>query len=72
MKRFESPNILRMFGICVKDEEGPSPQFLIIMEYCDKGSLRQVLDSDCKLSWTRKAYMCLDAAKGLYRSVFND
>ncbi|TMS04997.1 Mixed lineage kinase domain-like protein [Larimichthys crocea] len=67
MKRFESPNILRMFGICVKDEEGPSPQFLIIMEYCEKGSLRQVLDSDCKLSWTRKACMCLDAAKGLYR-----
>ncbi|KAM9352636.1 mixed lineage kinase domain-like protein [Symphorus nematophorus] len=67
MRRFESPNILRMFGICVQDEDGPSPQFLIIMEYCEKGSLRQVLDSDCKLSWTRKACMCLDAAKGLYR-----
>ncbi|XP_073328416.1 mixed lineage kinase domain-like protein [Pagrus major] len=67
MKRFESPNILRMFGICVQ-EEGPSPQFLIIMEYCEKGSLRQVLDSERgKLSWTRKARMCLDAAKGLYR-----
>ncbi|XP_070763690.1 mixed lineage kinase domain-like protein [Enoplosus armatus] len=67
MKRFESPNILRMFGICVQDEEGPDPQFLIIMEYCEKGSLRQVLDSDCRLSWTRKARMCLDAAQGLYR-----
>nr|XP_046251025.1 mixed lineage kinase domain-like protein [Scatophagus argus] len=67
MKRFESPNILRMFGICVLEEDGPSPQFLIIMEYCEKGSLRQVLDSDCQLSWTRKACMCLDAAKGLYR-----
>lgn len=22
MKRFESPNILRMFGICVQDEDG--------------------------------------------------
>ncbi|KAM3610014.1 uncharacterized protein V6R79_023878 [Siganus canaliculatus] len=67
MKRFESPNILRMFGISVQDEEGPCPQFLIIMEYCEKGNLRQVLDSDCRLSWTRKAGMCLDAAKGLYR-----
>ncbi|KAM8750441.1 mixed lineage kinase domain-like protein isoform 1-T3 [Acanthopagrus schlegelii] len=67
MKRFESPNILRMFGICVQ-EEGPSSQFLIIMEYCEKGSLRQVLDSEHEdLSWTRKARMCLDAAKGLYR-----
>lgn len=24
MKRFESPNILRMFGICVQDEDGES------------------------------------------------
>ncbi|KAK2880598.1 mixed lineage kinase domain-like protein [Channa argus] len=67
MKRFESPNILRMFGICVQDEDGPSPQFLIIMEYCSKGSLRQVLDTGSKLSWTTKARMCLDAAQGLYR-----
>ncbi|XP_018516011.1 mixed lineage kinase domain-like protein [Lates calcarifer] len=67
MRRFESPNILRMFGICVQDEDGPNPQFLIIMEYCEKGSLRQVLDSNRKLSWTKKARMCLDAAQGLYR-----
>uniref|UniRef100_A0A3Q3EI25 Mixed lineage kinase domain like pseudokinase n=1 Tax=Labrus bergylta TaxID=56723 RepID=A0A3Q3EI25_9LABR len=67
MRRFESPNILRMFGICDQDKDGPEPQFLIIMEYCEKGSLRQVLDSPCKLSWTRKARMCLDAAQGLYR-----
>uniref|UniRef100_A0A3Q4BT01 Protein kinase domain-containing protein n=1 Tax=Mola mola TaxID=94237 RepID=A0A3Q4BT01_MOLML len=66
MKRFESPNILRMFGICFQDEDGPSPQFLIVMEYCEMGSLRQVLDK-CKLSWTSRACMCLDAAKGLYR-----
>ncbi|XP_028814478.1 mixed lineage kinase domain-like protein [Denticeps clupeoides] len=65
MKRFESPNILRMFGICVQD--GPSPNFLIVMEFCEKGSLRQVLDSDCKLPWSRKARMCLDAAQGIYR-----
>lgn len=68
MKRFESPNILRMFGICVQDDSKSSPQFLIIMEYCERGSLRQVLDSsDCRLSWHLKARMCLDAAKGLYR-----
>ncbi|XP_075884822.1 mixed lineage kinase domain-like protein [Nelusetta ayraudi] len=68
MKRFESPNILRMFGICVQDEDGPNPHFLIVMEYCEKGSLREVLkSSDCKLPWTRKAKMCLGAALGLYR-----
>ncbi|KAK7891080.1 hypothetical protein WMY93_023043 [Mugilogobius chulae] len=56
-----------MFGICVKNQEGPNPEYLIIMEYCEKGSLREVLDSDCNLSWVRKARMCLDAAQGLYR-----
>ncbi|CAI5668291.1 unnamed protein product [Oreochromis niloticus] len=67
MKQFELPNILRMFGICIQDENGPHPQFFIIMEYCEKGSLRQVLDSDYTLTWIRKAHMCLDAARGLYR-----
>ncbi|XP_051545525.1 mixed lineage kinase domain-like protein isoform X1 [Myxocyprinus asiaticus] len=67
MKRFESPNILRMFGICVQDENGPNPSYLIVMEYCEKGSLRQVLDSNCNLPWDRKTQMCLDAAQGLYR-----
>lgn len=108
MKRFESPSILRMFGICVEDENGvlisnqsqitnqrmisiwenqhvwtcltciwlslcpshtgPNPRNLIVMEYCEKGSLRQVLDSNCNLPWERKTQMCLDAAQGLYRS----
>ncbi|XP_031420999.1 mixed lineage kinase domain-like protein isoform X2 [Clupea harengus] len=67
MKRFESPNILRMFGICVQDENGPNPTFLIVMEYCEKGSLKQVLDGNYKLPWDRKSRMCLDAAQGLYR-----
>ncbi|XP_028270238.1 mixed lineage kinase domain-like protein [Parambassis ranga] len=68
MKQFQSPNILRMYGICIEDERDarPIPQFLIIVDYCEKGSLRQVLDSEC-LSWTMKARMCLDAARGLYR-----
>ncbi|KAF7645130.1 hypothetical protein LDENG_00209480, partial [Lucifuga dentata] len=67
MKQFESPNIMRMFGICVQDEAGPSPQFLIIMEFCDKGSLRQLLHSKEDLPWPLKGRMCLDAAQGLYR-----
>ncbi|CAL8360759.1 unnamed protein product [Lota lota] len=67
MRRFESPNILRMFGICVQDENGASPTYLIVMEYCEKGSLRQVLDSPQTLSWPRRASMSLDAARGLYR-----
>ncbi|KAM4734172.1 mixed lineage kinase domain-like protein [Anableps anableps] len=67
MKRFESPNILRMFGICIREENTSNPEFLLIMEYCEKGSLRDVLNSKHELLWTRKASMCLDAAQGLYR-----
>ncbi|XP_068459272.1 mixed lineage kinase domain-like protein [Clinocottus analis] len=68
MQRFASNNILRMFGICIQDEGGPSPQFLIVMEFCEKGSLRQVLDKEgLRLSWTTRARMCRDAARGLYR-----
>lgn len=33
MKRFESPNILRMFGICVHDEEGES-QHVGVVWHC--------------------------------------
>ncbi|KAI4891344.1 hypothetical protein NFI96_015732 [Prochilodus magdalenae] len=67
MKRFESPHILRMFGICVQDEHNPNPNYLIVTEFCEKGSLREVLNSNCKLPWDRKTQMCLDAAQGLYR-----
>ncbi|KAJ7998023.1 hypothetical protein DPEC_G00218240 [Dallia pectoralis] len=67
MRRFESPNILRMFGICVQDENRYYPDYLIVMEFCEKGSLREVLDSQSKLPWERKAHMSLDAAQGIYR-----
>ncbi|KAM4526373.1 mixed lineage kinase domain-like protein [Fundulus diaphanus] len=67
MKQFESPNIVRMFGICILNENTPNPTYLIIMEYCQKGSLQEVLSSRCDLPWTRKVYMCLDAAQGVYR-----
>uniref|UniRef100_A0A7M4E227 Mixed lineage kinase domain like pseudokinase n=1 Tax=Crocodylus porosus TaxID=8502 RepID=A0A7M4E227_CROPO len=42
MKIFESPNILRMYGICI-DERGKGPHFSIVMEYCRYGTLRDVL-----------------------------
>ncbi|KAM6937178.1 mixed lineage kinase domain-like protein [Xenentodon cancila] len=67
MKRFESPHILRMFGICIQNEKTLNPEFFLIMEYCEKRSLRDVLNSDCELSWMMKARMCLYAATGLYQ-----
>ncbi|XP_077166726.1 mixed lineage kinase domain-like protein [Paroedura picta] len=66
MKRFESPHILRMYGICI-DESGPSPEFSIVTEYCEKGTLRDVLREEPNLSWKIRIQMALDAAIGLYR-----
>lgn len=59
-----------MVGLTASLPTGPNPHFLIVMEYCEKGSLRQVLtNKEYKLPWTRKAKMCLEAAQGLYRSA---
>ncbi|XP_030437999.1 mixed lineage kinase domain-like protein isoform X1 [Gopherus evgoodei] len=66
MKKFESPNILRMYGICI-DERGSSPCFSIVMEYCEKGTLRDVLTRKPQLPWETRIRMALDAARGLYR-----
>ncbi|XP_006010420.1 mixed lineage kinase domain-like protein [Latimeria chalumnae] len=66
MKKFESPNILRVFGICI-ESLGSSPNFMIVMEYCELGCLRQVLDSKRELSWLQRIQMSLDATRGLYR-----
>lgn len=49
------------------DPVGLNPTYLIVMEFCEKGNLRHVLDSPSKLPWDRKTRMCLDAAQGLYR-----
>ncbi|XP_067386243.1 mixed lineage kinase domain-like protein [Emydura macquarii macquarii] len=66
MKKFESPNILRMYGICI-DESDSSPRFSIVMEYCEKGTLRDVLTRKPQLPWETRIRMALDAARGLYR-----
>nr|XP_006115190.1 mixed lineage kinase domain-like protein isoform X2 [Pelodiscus sinensis] len=66
MKKFESPNILRMYGICI-DESGSSPRFSIVMEYCEKGTLRDVLTKKPGLPWETRVRMAVDAARGLYR-----
>ncbi|XP_043937894.1 mixed lineage kinase domain-like protein [Protopterus annectens] len=68
LKRFECPNILRMYGICIVEQEFRSPDFLIVMEYCELGTLRNVLDkSKLELSWQDKIHMSLGAARALYR-----
>uniref|UniRef100_A0A8C3MC99 Uncharacterized protein n=1 Tax=Geospiza parvula TaxID=87175 RepID=A0A8C3MC99_GEOPR len=66
LKKFESPNILRMYGICIEENDG-SPCFSIVMEYCKHGTLRDVLNKQQNLSWDIRIRMALGAARGLYR-----
>ncbi|KAM3918382.1 mixed lineage kinase domain-like protein isoform 1-T3 [Leptodactylus fuscus] len=64
MKKYESLNILRLYGICI---DMSSKCYSIVMEYCEKGTLREVLRQETDLSWERRIQMSLDAARALYR-----
>ncbi|XP_063169049.1 mixed lineage kinase domain-like protein [Candoia aspera] len=66
LKRLESSYIVRLYGICI-DESGPVPEFSIITEYCEKGTLREVLKREPDLPWKIRTEMASDAAAGLYR-----
>nr|XP_010348933.1 mixed lineage kinase domain-like protein isoform X2 [Saimiri boliviensis boliviensis] len=66
MKKFESPNILRIFGICIDETVTPT-QFSIIMEYCERGTLRELLDREEDLTLGKRMVLVLGAAQGLYR-----
>ncbi|KAM5295911.1 mixed lineage kinase domain-like protein isoform 2-T2 [Glossophaga mutica] len=66
MKKFDSPNILRIFGICI-DETVTPPQFSIVMEYCELGTLRELLDQQKDLSFAKRIVLIVGAARGLYR-----
>ncbi|XP_040265300.1 mixed lineage kinase domain-like protein [Bufo bufo] len=66
MKKFECLNILRLYGICV-DNSGTGPCYSLVMEYCQKGTLRQLLEREPDLPPERRVQMALDAARAVYR-----
>ncbi|XP_066439143.1 mixed lineage kinase domain-like protein [Eleutherodactylus coqui] len=66
MKKFECLNILRLYGICV-DGSGADARYSLVMEYCEKGTLRQLLERESDMSWERRVSMALDAARAIYR-----
>ncbi|KAM9607121.1 LOW QUALITY PROTEIN: mixed lineage kinase domain-like protein [Trichechus inunguis] len=65
MKKFDSPNVLRIFGICIDEKENPA-QFCIIMEHCEFGTLRELLDKEQNLEFGVCIFLS-GAARGLYR-----
>ncbi|XP_069822453.1 mixed lineage kinase domain-like protein isoform X2 [Dendropsophus ebraccatus] len=66
MKKYESQNILRLYGICI-DNSSRDPRYSLVMEYCEKGTLRELLRREPDLSWERRIQMSLDVARALYR-----
>ncbi|XP_030059486.1 mixed lineage kinase domain-like protein isoform X2 [Microcaecilia unicolor] len=66
MKKFEHPNILHMYGICIDNSCAP-PSFSIVMEYCERGTIREVLKKEQGLTWETYIRMSEGAALGLYR-----
>ncbi|XP_078663366.1 mixed lineage kinase domain-like protein [Branchiostoma floridae x Branchiostoma belcheri] len=62
MKKVETENVVRLYGICTD----PGNYFLV-MEYMHKGSLKSVLmNKDIELTWKRRIRMAMEAARGLY------
>lgn len=43
------------------------PEFSIVMEYCELGTLRELLDKEKDLPLSVRILLVLGAAKGLYR-----
>ncbi|XP_075045493.1 mixed lineage kinase domain-like protein [Mixophyes fleayi] len=66
MKKYESPNILRLYGICI-DNSSTELCYSLIIEFCEKGTLRKLLKKETDLTWERRVLMALDAARALYR-----
>ncbi|KAM4720782.1 mixed lineage kinase domain-like protein isoform 2-T3 [Rhinophrynus dorsalis] len=66
MKKFECLNILRLYGICI-DTSNSEPCYSMVMEYCEKGTLRELLNREQDLTLEQRVLMALDAARALYR-----
>ncbi|XP_078724735.1 mixed lineage kinase domain-like protein isoform X2 [Lampetra fluviatilis] len=64
MRELDSENIIRLYGIIVD----PSASFFaIVMEYCSRGTLRELLQSEEPLSWRSKVHMAMEGARALCR-----
>ena len=61
--RLRHPNLVQLFGVVERDDIGMS----LVMELCEGGSLRQVLDDDLSrpLSWELRTRWLLQIAEGM-------
>jgi len=54
-----SPHVVLFFGACLK------PELCMVFEYCSRGSLFDVLNSDIDLDWGRVLKLSVDIAKAV-------
>uniref|UniRef100_A0A8C5EWJ9 Guanylate cyclase n=1 Tax=Gopherus evgoodei TaxID=1825980 RepID=A0A8C5EWJ9_9SAUR len=69
MRELRHENLVAFFGICTE-----IPNICIITEYCKKGSLKDILNSDIELDWVFKLSLAYDIVNGmlfLHRSSLN-
>jgi serine/threonine protein kinase len=57
--KLRHPNIVPFLGACVE------PEFCLITEFMERGSLFDVLAKNPDLPWYRKVSFCWDIAKGV-------
>ena len=61
---FDHPNVMQLVGCCIVP-----PNVWIVTEQCDRGNLVEVLrgtaTAPAGLTWARRLYLMLGAAKGL-------
>lgn len=63
----EHPNLVKLVGYCVKDDERGIVQLLLVYNYMPNKSVRDHLStmSESTLSWTMRLKVAQDAARGL-------
>ncbi|KAL7619247.1 hypothetical protein Lser_V15G02050 [Lactuca serriola] len=63
----EHPNLVKLVGYCVKDNERGIVQLLLVYNYMPNNSVRDHLStmSESTLSWTMRLKVAQDAARGL-------
>ncbi|XP_072043623.1 mixed lineage kinase domain-like protein [Amphiura filiformis] len=72
LKKFDSNNIVRLWGLC-EEKGAETSSLMIIMEYMERGTLKETLNALHKkegrdnIDWSRRVHMALGGALGLYR-----
>lgn len=60
MEALRHPNIVMFLGACTKP-----PNFAIVLEYCEGGTLWSILQRNGDLSWEQRRRFALDTARGM-------